>query len=125
MASIKKDNNRRKHKRYNIGNGGFALLRNHGKEVLGSIRDISSGGLCLSYMDEEDTIDNNSRITINLVAENIYYEKYSGRSIWSQKEKDGFSTALVKMKSRGIQFEHLSEKMQAQLNKFIDWLMNK
>ncbi len=116
------ETDKRRHKRYKLASGGFALLQAKDNEVLGSIVDISDGGLCLLHIDGAESILEDSPVAINLISDDIYYKQFSGRSIWSKKEKGGFSTALVKMKRRGIQFEDLSQKMQGQISKFIDSL---
>ena len=113
---------RRQHERYDIASGGFALLRSDNKEVLGSIKDISTGGFRLSHIDDNEDIGNFSRITINLISGKNCYEQFNGRSIWSKRERGGFTATLVKMKQCGIEFEQLNNEMQLQLDEFINSL---
>ena len=125
MTSIATGKDRRQHERYDIASGGFALLQTNDTEVLGSIKDISAGGLSLSHIDDNEEVSELSIISINLMSEKIYYEQFSGRSIWSKKEESGFATSMVKTKRRGIEFEQLNNKMRIQLNEFIDSLNKK
>ena len=120
MTSIEKD--RRQHRRYEIASGGFALLQANDREVLGSIKNISAGGLSLSHIDDNVQIDELSRISINLISEKTYSRQLRGRNLWSKKEDGDFATSMVKMKCRGIKFEQLDNEMRIQLDQFIDSL---
>ena len=122
MTSMTTGKDRRQHERYDIASGGFALLQSNETEVLGSIKDISAGGLSLSHIDENEDIHNFSRITINLISEKTCYEHFTGKNIWSKRERGGFTATSVKMKQCGIEFEQLNNEMQLQLNEFIDSL---
>ena len=123
MTSTEKD--RREHRRYEIASGGFALLQANDTEVLGSINNISTGGLSLSHIDDYVQIDELSRISINLISEKNYNRQLHGRNLWSKKENGEFATSMVKMKCRGIKFEQLDDKMRVQLDEFIDSLNKK
>ena len=122
MTSIATGKDRRQHKRYDIASGGFALLQSKDNEVIGSIKDISTSGFCLSHIDGNEEINEHSRIAINLISGKICSEQFNGRNIWSKKERGGFPTAMIKMKRRGIEFEQLSNEIQLQLNEFISSL---
>lgn len=124
MAQYSYRPNKREHNRHIIQNDVFVLLRQNDFEILGSIQDISDGGLCLFHIDENEVIDDNSLLSIQLISDKVS-EQFNGKSVWSKKEEGGFATALVKMKHRGIKFEKLNEKMQAQLEEFIEYMINK
>ena len=123
MTSIEKD--RREHRRYEIASGGFALLQANDTEMLGSINNISAGGLSLSHIDDYVQIDELSRISIILISEKTYNRQLHGRNLLSKKENGDFVTSMVKMKCRGIKFEQLDDKMRVQLDEFIDSLNKK
>ena len=116
---------RRQHRRYDINSGGFAMIRSGDTEVLGSIKDISAGGLSLSHIDDCNEITERSSLAIDLISEKLCAEQFSGRSIWSKKEKSGFTTTRVNMRCCGIAFEQLNNEMRAQLNEFITSLSGK
>ncbi len=118
-------NRKRQYKRYNITSGGFALLQFDDTEVLGSIKDISAGGLSLSHIDDNVEINELSRISINLISERSCNKLLHGRNLWSKKEDGAFTTSMVKMKRRGVEFEQLDNKMLIQLSEFIDTLNKK
>jgi hypothetical protein len=118
-------NRKRQYKRYNITSGGFALLQFDDTEVLGSIKDISAGGLSLSHIDDNVEINELSRISINLISERSCNKQLHGRNLWSKKEDGAFTTSMVKMKRRGVEFEQLDNKMLIQLSEFIDTLNKK
>jgi hypothetical protein len=125
MTSIATEKDRRQYKRYNITSGGFALLQFDDTEVLGSIKDISAGGLSLSHIDDNVEINELSRISINLISERSCNKQLHGRNLWSKKEDGAFTTSMVKMKRRGVEFEQLDNKMLIQLSEFIDTLNKK
>jgi hypothetical protein len=120
MKAAEEQKNERKHKRYDIASGAFALLKWNGTEVLGSIKDISRGGLSLSHIDGDEDLEALARITVNLISDKFCYENFIGRSIWSKKEEGAFTTAMVKMKRCGIEFGQNNEEKQLQLKEFID-----
>jgi len=124
MSKDDQSQNNRNHKRYNIKSGAFALLKSDEVEILGSIKDISVGGLCLSHIDECEEF-NGSEIKVNLISEKDCYENFPSKAIWNKQEDGGFMAAMVKMRRRGIQFEHLTPEKQIQLNEFIDLLTKK
>ena len=115
---------KREHKRYNINSSAFVLLKSEEVEILGSIKDISSGGLSMSHIDENKEL-NGSKISINLISEDICYENFSSRTIWNSVEDGGFMAAMVKMRRRGVKFEHLNSDKKIKLKKFIDALIEK
>jgi hypothetical protein len=47
---------RRQHKRYALDSGGFSLIQANDKEVIGTIKNISAGGLSLSHIDNCEEI---------------------------------------------------------------------
>jgi len=125
MITQETDAEKRQYKRYDISSGAFALLKWNGSEVLGSIKDISAGGLSLAHINENEDLKDLSKVTINLISEKICRENFAGRNIWSTNEENGFSMAMVKMKRRGIEFQGLSSNMQLQLEEFISSLIKK
>ena len=125
MTSIATGKDRRQYKRYDIASGGFALLKANDTEVLGSIKDISAGGLSLSHIEDNEEINELSIFSINLISEKNSIKQLNGRSLWSEREENFFATSIVKMKRRGIEFEQLNNEKRAQLNEFISSLNKK
>ena len=125
MDSIATGKDRREHERYDVDSGGFALIRSDDTEVLGSIKDISAGGLSLSHIDDCGNIPELSALAIDLISEKLCAEHFNGQSIWSKSVEDDFSTAMVKMKCCGIQFGQLDTELRLQLNNFIESLSKK
>ena len=116
---------KREHKRYNINSGAFVLLKSKEVEILGSIKDISSGGLSMSHIDENKEFNGSDKISVNLISENTCCENFSSRTIWNSVEDGGFMAAMVKMRRRGVKFENLSSDKEIELKKFIDALIEK
>ena len=122
MKAAEEQKNERKHKRYNLASDAFALLKWNGAEVLGSIIDISKGGLSVSHIDNNEDLEALARITVNLISEKVCCENFIGRSIWIKKEEGAFTSARVQMKQCGIEFGQINEENQVQLKEFIDSL---
>ena len=125
MTSQEQEKERRKYQRHNISGSAFALLKWNGSEVLGSITDISTGGFCLSHIDDYEELEDHSRLTTNLISEKNCYENFIGRCVWSSKEEGDFTAAMVDMKRCGIEFEYLNDELQNQLKDFIAALEEK
>jgi hypothetical protein len=119
MTSTETMKDRRQHRRYDPDSGGFALIRSDDTEVLGSIKNISAGGLSLSHIDDCQEVAELSSLAINLISEKLYAQEFKGKSIWNSNEEASFSTSRVNMKCCGIAFEQLNNEMQTQLNQFI------
>ena len=113
---------RRQHRRYDIDSGGFALIRSDDTEVLGSIKNISTGGLSMSHIDGCEEIAELSTIAINLISDKHCAEKFNGKNIWSKREEGDFASSRIKMKCCGIAFEQLNNETLDQLNDFISTL---
>ena len=98
MASTATIIERRQHKRYALDSRKFTLIQANDTDLLGTIKNISAGGLSLTYIDNYLEIIELSSLHINLISENIYAEKIQSRSIWSSKEEGGFTTSRVHMR---------------------------
>ena len=110
-------NRKRQYKRYNITSGGFALLQFDDTEVLGSIKDISAGGLSLSHIDDNVEINELSRISINLISERSCNKQLHGRNLWSKKEDGAFTFlcfSLLPVFQIQIHFVRLSRRQVVQ-----------
>ena len=125
MTSTETMKDRRQHRRYDLDSGGFALIRSDDTEILGSIKNISTGGLSLSHIDDCEGLAELSRLAINLISEKLYAQEFKGRSVWNSNEESGFSTSRVNMRCCGIAFEQLNSEMRTQLNEFITSLSGK
>ena len=119
MTPEKQGIERRQHKRYDVASGAFALLKWNDSELLGSIKDISTGGLCLSHIDNNEDLKAPSKLIVNLISDKNCYENFIGRNIWSLKEEGGFTTARVNMRCCGLEFWQLNEEGQLQIEEFI------
>jgi hypothetical protein len=124
MTEKDDDQEQRRHKRYNIKSGAFALLKSNDLEILGSIKDVSNGGICLAHIDENQELEGD-KITVNLISEGTCYENFPSKNIWDREEEGGFVAAMVKMRRRGVQFEKLTQEKQLQLDDFIETMTKK
>jgi len=125
MSTAEEGTEKRRHQRYSIASGGFALLKWKGSEVLGAIIDISNGGLCISHIDENMDMPTLTKMTVKLISEKTCYGDFIGNCIWNTKEEGGFTTSIVKMKRCGVAFRKLDDTHKLQLEKFIDSMTKK
>jgi len=119
MSSKENSQEQRRYKRHSTKSGAFALLKSGDLEILGSVKDISSDGICLTHIDENREFNDSPSITVNLITENIYYENFPSKNLWAIEEEGKFVAARVKMRRRGIQFTELTQEKQLQLDEFI------
>jgi len=120
MIATEQGKEKRQHQRYNIASGAFALLLWNGSEILGAVKDISYGGLCVSHIDDSGELQNLTGLTINLISGKTCHENFHGKCVWNKKEKGGFATSMVKMKRCGIAFGVLDTEQKQHLADFID-----
>lgn len=66
MTNSKELFERRKHKRFHVQDGAFAVLRPHYAELLGQIIDISRGGVSFRYIASEELSNGSFKLDILL-----------------------------------------------------------
>ena len=119
MSKKENSQEQRRYKRHSTKSGAFALLKSQDLEILGSVKDISNDGICLTHIDENQEFDEPSSIMVNLITEDTCYENFPSKNLWAIEEEAGFVAARVKMRRRGIQFGELTQEKQFQLDEFI------
>jgi len=122
MTNSKELFERRKHKRFHVQDGAFAVLTAfswpHSTQKLGQITDIGMGGLAFSYIASEVLSNGSAQLSIFLAENWIYLRKIPFETIWDvETKKVPFSS--ITMKQSGVQFGELTPNQISQLKYFI------
>jgi len=113
---------RRKHKRFRVQNGAFAVLTAfswpHSTQKLGQIIDIGMGGLAFSYIASEEPSNGSLELSIFL-AENRFHLRNIPFKTISDVETKKVPFSSITMKRSGVQFGELTPNQISQLKYFI------
>lgn len=113
---------RRKHKRFQVQNGAFAVFTAfswpHSTQKLGQIIDIGMGGLAFSYIASEEPSNGSLELSIFL-AENRFHLRNIPFETISDVETNEVPFSSITMKRSGVQFGELTPNQISQLKYFI------
>ena len=109
---------RRKHKRFQVEDIAFAVLRGQ-VELLGQIIDISRGGLAFHYIVSGRNVKSSSELDILLAYYGLYMEKIQFKTIsdFQIPNKSPFSPII--MRRHGVKFGKLTPNQSSMLEDFI------
>ena len=115
-------NERRKHRRFQVENGAFAVLGGlswaHSTQKLGQINDIGMGGLAFSYIASEEVSDDSVELNIFLAENRFHLRKIPFKTIWDvETEKVPFSS--ITTRRSGVRFGELTPNQISHLKHFI------
>ena len=113
---------RRKHKRFRVKNGTFAVLSAislpHSTQKVGQITDISMGGLAFSYIASEEPSNGSVQLSIFLGGNRFDLREIPFETIWDIETQEVRFRALT-MRRSGVQFGKLTPHQISQLKYFI------
>jgi len=113
---------RRKHKRFRVQNGAFAVLTAfswpHSTQKLGHIIDIGMGGLAFSYITSEESPNGAVELSIFL-AENRFHLRNIPFETISDVETTEEPSSSLTMRRRSVQFGELAPNQVSQLKYFM------
>ncbi|MEJ2689835.1 MAG: PilZ domain-containing protein [Deltaproteobacteria bacterium] len=127
-AQVPKFEERRKHRRYNVEPGSFAVFRQDNNVMPGLIVEISLGGLAFIYQKGDNwPLDPNERF--HLFGDKFNVEKVSMETVFDfeiKDEKNSFFQLLLrrdpargKIRRRGVKFGKLTDKQKQDLEGLI------
>lgn len=119
MNNQKAIDERRQYKRYRFLGGGIALIPLQSATVLGSIRDISIGGVGVTYIDDDAKLNEFSELKADMMEENFYCKEIHCKNIWDKAIVNDLPVITAKMRQSGLQFINLSPDQLSQLKGFI------
>jgi hypothetical protein len=107
MPNTKKMIEQRKHKRFHVQNGTYAMLK-YKPAMMGQITNMSRDGLAIRYIDGEQQLSDSSVLDIFMTENSFYIEKLQVKTISDREVTDKHSSDSNKVRQRGIQFEGLN-----------------
>jgi c-di-GMP-binding flagellar brake protein YcgR len=119
MNVNKKQNERRQYERHKLSSDVIVLLQSENVELLGTLEDISLGGMRMKHIDDNETSLPSPEVEIDFLVDEPGDHGYLGKNIWNMHQKSEFSVSNVDMKQRGVKFKKLSKIQIEQLNEFI------
>lgn len=118
MTNSKQVIERRKHKRFHVEDGTFAVLGSrYGK--IGRVIDMSMGGLAFTYIAGEEQDDKSRQLSILLAEDSFHLTKIPFKTVWDTEAKEvPFST--LALRRRGVEFGDLTEHQISQMQYFVE-----
>jgi len=109
---------RRKHRRVNVQDIAFAVLRDPDRQ-LGQIMNISMGGLAYNYIVGSGSVDSALELDILLAYKGLYMEKIHFEPVSDFQIANKSPFTPITMRRRGIKFGELTPKQTSMLQNFI------
>ena len=107
MPNTRKMVEQRKHKRFYVQNGTYAMLK-YKPAVMGRIMNMSKDGLAIRYIDGEQQLSGSNLLDIFMQDSSFYVEKLQVKTISDREVTDKHSSGSNKVRQRGVQFEGLN-----------------
>ena len=118
MNINKKPADRRKHKRFMVREGAFAVMK-PGYKNLGQIKNISKGGLAYRHIADKGPESGLYKLDIFLSNKDFYLKNVPYKTVTIFNEASEFPYSSVMMKQHGIQFGNLDQEQEQMLDYFI------
>ena len=109
---------RRKHRRLQVQDIAFAVLRDQGRQ-LGQIMDISMGGLAFNYIAGGGNDDSAFELDILLAYKGLYMKKIQFKTISDFQIANKSPFSPITMRRHGVKFGKLTLKQTSMLKNFI------
>ena len=121
MTNRKEIVERRKHKRFQVKDGAFAVAMppQPCSTPLGQIIDVSRGGLAFRYIAGEEGSNGSFELVILLANNNFHSDKVPFETISDFEIANEVPFSSITMRRRGVQFGKLTDKQISQLDYFI------
>ncbi len=116
---------RRQHKRFQVHDGAFAVLRPRSDiwgqviDIVGQIVDISPGGLMLRYIAGENRSHEPFKLDIVLAGDSFRLDNIPFKAVSDTDMTDPLSLTPTTMRGQSVQFGALTHEQEAQLQYFI------
>lgn len=117
MTSKKEVIERRKHKRFRVSDGSFAVLGPTGGKI-GRIIDMSMGGLGFSYIGGEEQDDTSYELSILLAEDSFHLTKIPFRTVWDM-EANEVPFSSLSMRRCGVEFGDLTNTQVSNMEYFM------
>jgi len=118
MITPEKKIERRKHKRFLVQEGAYALLKNNSSK-LGQIKNVSRGGLAFSYIVNEEQMHESFKVDIFISGQGFCLKNISSKKISDFHIDNQLPFTTFAVRQVGIQFNELNHSQLSQLDNFI------
>jgi len=112
---------RRVHKRYQMKEVAFAVLKAESDEELGQIVNIGRGGLAFEYFVGSKQIRNAEYLDIMLTKSEVYINQISVRTITDFEIKNELPFSSIAKRRQSVCFEMLSAAQEKQIDSLIQY----
>ena len=107
----------RKHMRFRVQEGAFAVLMNHVTRV-GPIEDISRGGLAFTYISEDKLPQGSFMMDLLFGGEGFYLKDIPSKVITDFEATDQPSFSFIPLRRCSVQFGEMNPLQISQLESF-------
>ena len=113
---------RREHKRSPVTNGVTAVLITSSPEVIGSVIDISMGGIKMAYHEQKNTPIDLAELKVDLISDDRFVEAIPCKNAWYHSPLDSSldAGATGDLRQCGIEFMDLTPNQAFLLKGFIN-----
>ena len=118
MAPQEKIVERRKHKRFLVQEGVYALLKNN-SSILGQIKNISRGGLAFSYIVDEKQMHEAFKVDVFASEMGYCLKDVPSKKISDLHIDNKLPFSTFSIRQAGIQFNELNDSQLSQLDNFM------
>jgi len=109
---------RRKHKRFKVKGGAFAVATPDYNK-LGQIKDISQGGLAFQFIEDGEQTKNSLEVEIFSTVDDIYIKKIPVRTVLNFELDNTVSSNSMPMRQLSMKFGKLNHPQKLLLSFFI------
>jgi c-di-GMP-binding flagellar brake protein YcgR len=119
MAESVYYSDRRQFKRALASQGATAVLITSSPEVIGSIVDISMGGVKITYHNQKDTDLDYSELKVDLISDDRFVEAIPCKNAWDREAEVVLPHEAGDLRQCGIEFMELTPNQAFLLKGFI------
>ena len=110
---------KRQFERYSVQEGAIALIGNP-MTMMGSIIDVSRGGLSFQYLTNHNTPNSFTELGILISGKAFYLDKIKYETVSDTEMLDGGVGDLFPLRRCGVKFEQLTGEQKDKLDQFIN-----
>lgn len=118
MTTTKKMIEQRKHRRFQVKDGTYAVLK-YKPAVMGEIMNMSKDGLAVQYSNTEQQLSESFEVDIFRTDNSFYIEKLHVKTISDFQIEEAFALGAKNIRQRGVKFEGLNPIQLFQLYYFL------
>jgi hypothetical protein len=120
MSESSAHQERRQHPRLPVTSGIIAVLISSSPEIIGSVSDISLGGVKITYHKPTESELDCTKLKVDLISDDRYVEAIPCSNAWDQAVEDSSFLAAGELRQCGIHFTQLNPNQLFLLRSFIN-----